>query len=254
MISISQLWKERQCCLELDSIQFGDGRVALLSVDYPDTSVGSRDLAKHPVTVRAWTHETALDEAHLSIVETFALTREIIQLDNAPLTVLAGECGSTLGFVAASRQEDELMWLAFFTKSNGFTVLDIRDDTLHAVTNLGVVYEFPLRDPVHAVAEILRLEAIVDADLAPLLKSLQRHLAQIPSDLSAPVAGLIRALQEFLANTEHATAKSCNELAHRLQDFHDSDVRLGGTALGDATAKVALKLFYLGQSDVPRHR
>jgi hypothetical protein len=65
-------------------------------------------------------------------------------------TAIAGECGGDgrFGFVAvADLESDKLQWLAFFRESNPFEMVQVEQNRLHAVTNLGVSYLFLVDDP-----------------------------------------------------------------------------------------------------------
>jgi len=52
------------------------------------------------------------------------------------------------GFVAVLRLDNgEIVWIAFFTRSNPFEEIQLVEDQVMARTNLGMWWQFPLHSP-----------------------------------------------------------------------------------------------------------
>ncbi len=66
-----------------------------------------------------------------------------------PNRVSCGEGGwGGEGFVAVSRFEDDyLLWMAFFDVSNPFEKINVRENVISGVTNLGNTWRFPIDNP-----------------------------------------------------------------------------------------------------------
>lgn len=146
------LW-QAQDCLMVESVQFSDGRVALLDVVYPPGWYG--DTPRTPsVRVRSWTRAAELlrqlgdyDDATTCLCP---MAHCECLYRGEPRTAWGGECGGDgrFGFVAVfDLQRDALDWVAFFLDSNPFASIEYRDGVLSAVTNLGDLYTFLADDP-----------------------------------------------------------------------------------------------------------
>lgn len=144
---IQTLWN-RDECLDLDSVQFGNGRVMLLDVParIPTAAEGIQ------IRQRCWLgirEAMKLPGVTLDVGLSASGGPPIILADKG-LRVSGGECAAygAFGYVAVSRCSDNhLEWLAFFLSSNPFVDFVVTDDSIIATTNLGAKYAFPLGEP-----------------------------------------------------------------------------------------------------------
>lgn len=144
---VQRLWRDEEC-LDLDSVQFGDGRVVLLEAphDVPDATTNAairpveqlraRDLAERP---------------GVSFDPGLAATAgPPVRIAERGWIVTGGEGAGygTMGYVAVSREGDgRLVWLAFFQNSNPFETIEYEAGFVLGTTNLGARYVFPLDAP-----------------------------------------------------------------------------------------------------------
>ncbi|WP_010582397.1 hypothetical protein [Schlesneria paludicola] len=144
---IQSLWK-RDECLDLDSVQFGNGNVMLLDIPsrIPTATDGIQIRQRQWVDMR---DAVKLPGVTLNVGLSASGGSPIIIAEKG-LCVTCGECAvyGTFGFVAVSRCSDNhLEWLAFFLLSNPFVAIAVNDETIVATTNLGAKYAFPIREP-----------------------------------------------------------------------------------------------------------
>lgn len=156
---VQRLWREEEC-VDLDSIQFGDGRVVLLETprDIPD--------AKTNASIRTLRRMRARDAIELPGVSCdpglAATAGPPVRIAERGWIVTGGEgagCGM-MGYVAVSQEGDgRLVWLAFFRLSNPFAALEYEAGFVVGKTNLGARYVFPLDAP-----EKVQIQAAPAAD------------------------------------------------------------------------------------------
>lgn len=137
-------WAAERCPL-IDGIVFGDGRVKQVPATWKKQEDGRLEMAIDPgvwTTLEDLRREGSLDWT------------EIIELCTAEdpargIRILGGEGGQgSDGYVAALRSDSgEIVWIAFFTTSNPFEVVQIHGDFVLAKTNLEMWWRFPLNAP-----------------------------------------------------------------------------------------------------------
>ena len=147
---LADQWSAERCPV-IDGVVFGDGRVKQLLATWKKQDDGRLGIVIEP---GEWTTLGDLREK-----ESFDWT-EIIDLCRADdpvrgLQILGGEGGQGAdGFVAALRKDSgEIAWIAFFTTSNPFEVVQVHGDFVLAKTNLGMWWRFPLDAPVLVVLQ-----------------------------------------------------------------------------------------------------
>lgn len=150
-MSLQDLWESEEC-LGIDSVQFGDDRIAILDVIYPPISYLDDQDTIPSVRAKRWDSFDRFVEDGLkswtvslydSVLYDFTLRSELLRCR-------AGECGGDgrFGFVSVFRiADDRLFWMAFFHKSNGFNSVRVASDCLIAMSSVGWEYVFDLIAP-----------------------------------------------------------------------------------------------------------
>jgi hypothetical protein len=149
------LWRG-ETCLATDSIQFGDGTIAILSSDMPLSSRATSLKVLRQSTWLAVLVEGLGNPLHSSLLTWVSRLREIrTKFAGHQLRIESGECSGngSFGYVAVEKERDssssELRWVAFFSGSNPFDELSIQDGVLHALSTSGYRYSFQLSDPTN---------------------------------------------------------------------------------------------------------
>ena len=147
------LWRG-QACLAIDSIQFGDGTVALLTYHEPLTAHASILSVIRRCTWLTVIVERLGNPLHSATLSQVDCMAEIATtLEGHELRIECGECGGhgSFGYVAVEVKREalsnELLWVAFFCRSNPFDSLSIDGGELHALSTCGYRYSFQLCDP-----------------------------------------------------------------------------------------------------------
>ena len=137
-------WRAARCPI-IDGIVFGDGRVRLVGVDWQKRANGRLGLVIEP---GGW---TTLADFHKDGKLQWTGVIVLCEAEDPTrgIRVLGGEGGlGSEGFVANVRaDEGTIVWIASFSNSNPFEVVQIRSDDVLAKTNLGALWRFPLDAP-----------------------------------------------------------------------------------------------------------
>ena len=144
---VQSLWAHEEC-LDLDSVQYGNGDVVLLDAPFliPNAQTGIEIRASERLSIRAAALRPGVS---LSVGLTPSAGPPVV-ISEAGWVISGGECAAygTFGFVAVSRISDNyLVWLAFFLNSNPFSEIYLDHDRVIAITNLGAKYIFPVSEP-----------------------------------------------------------------------------------------------------------
>jgi hypothetical protein len=143
-VDLTAEWNAERCPI-IDGIVFGDGRVRRIATPWRQGKSGRLEIVIEPV---GWTSLAELAKTGelqwtgiISLSEAIDLARNI--------RILGGEGGlGGDGFVANVRNDDGMVvWIAFFTSSNPFEVVQIHGDHVLAKTNLGTWWHFPVDAP-----------------------------------------------------------------------------------------------------------
>ncbi|WZO99388.1 hypothetical protein EP7_000994 [Isosphaeraceae bacterium EP7] len=141
---LADQWAAERCPL-IDGIVFGDGRVKHVLAAWKKQENGRLGLV---VETGEWT--TLKDFRRKGSLDWTEIMELCTTEDPARgIRILGGAGGlGGDGFVAALRTDSgEISWIAFFTASNPFEVVQIRGDFVMARTNLGMWWRFPLDAP-----------------------------------------------------------------------------------------------------------
>jgi hypothetical protein len=137
-------WAAERCPV-IDGIVFGDGRVKQVLATWRKQEGSRLEMVIEP---GAW---TTLEDLYGkgSLDWTGIIDRCTVEDPARGIRILGGEGGQgSDGFVAALRSDSgEIVWIAFFTTSNPFEVVQIHGDSVLAMTNLGTWWRFPLDAP-----------------------------------------------------------------------------------------------------------
>lgn len=143
-------WAAERCPV-IDGIIFGDGRIKPMLANWRQTGDGTIQLVVEPG------ESTTLNE--LRPKKPIEYTG-IIVLCSAEdpvrrIQIIGGEGGlGADGFVAALRVDSHsIVWIAFFTNSNPFELVQINDGIVLAKTNLNIWWRFPLDDPARVTLQ-----------------------------------------------------------------------------------------------------
>lgn len=137
-------WDAERCPI-VDGIIFGDGRVKRMGLDWVRNAAGRLELAVRPA---GWTSLAELMEK--GDLQWTGITPRCANIDAAMgLRLSCGEGGlGADGFVAVVQADrGEILWIAFFTQSNPFEVVQLAGDQVMAKTSLGTWWQFPLHSP-----------------------------------------------------------------------------------------------------------
>lgn len=137
-------WAAERCPV-IDGIAFGDGRVKQVLASWKKQEDGRLEMVIEP---GAW---TTLEDLHGKGPLDWTGIIDLCTAEDPAkgIRILGGEGGQgSDGFVAALRSDsEEIVWIAFFTTSNPFEVVQIHGDFVLAKTNLGMWWRFPLDAP-----------------------------------------------------------------------------------------------------------
>jgi hypothetical protein len=141
---LADQWAAERCPV-IDGIVFGDGRVKQVLATWKKQEDGRLGIVIEP---GGWT--TLEDLREKGPLDWTGVIDLCTAEDPARgIRILGGEGGQgSEGFVTALRRDSgEVVWIAFFTTSNPFEVVQIHGDFVLAKTNLGTWWRFPLDAP-----------------------------------------------------------------------------------------------------------
>lgn len=143
-MDLADQWAAERCPV-IDGIVFGDGRVKQVLATWKEQEIGRHRIVIEP---GGWTTLEDLREKG-SLDWTRVIDLCTAEDPARGIRILGGEGGQgSDGFVTALRSDSgEIVWIAFFTTSNPFEVVQIHGDFVLAKTNLGTWWRFPLDAP-----------------------------------------------------------------------------------------------------------
>ena len=143
-------WAAERCPV-IDGIVFGDGRVKQVLATWVKQENGRLGMVIEP---GGW---TTLDDLHGRRPLDWTGIIDLCTAEDPArgIRILGGEGGQgSEGFLAALHSDSgEIAWIAFFTTSNPFEVVQIHGDFVLAKTNLGAWWRFPLEAPERVILE-----------------------------------------------------------------------------------------------------
>ena len=153
------LWRG-DTCLATDSIQFGNGAVALFAVEEL-RSTGKNKLKLHQMSTWLTVLSERIGNPLTDGILSWVTRMNAIEVEFAgqQLQIECGEGGGngSFGYVAVSSMDtedsDELVWVAFFYDSSPFDELTLDGEVLHALTTCGWRYSFSLSNPTDVAVE-----------------------------------------------------------------------------------------------------
>lgn len=147
MTEIQKFWESKRWPCRT-GIYFSDGKVILLDVLMPWKT------ANKAVSVEISKIET-IEEVKNGDTASIGWNTEKSYADSN-LRVFAGEAShGSDGFIAvAENTTGLLLWLAFFDCSNPFEEISLENGVVTAVSNLGHVWHFPLKQPEKLTVDV----------------------------------------------------------------------------------------------------
>ncbi len=140
---IQAAWRDERCPI-MNGIVWGSGSMRLFDMEFSyDSNAYKYTILEEVVTdVAVLKEKGELDWTYLIQLAELNRVEEGIRLS-------CGEAGwGGDGFVAVSRIEDDyLLWMAFFDVSNPFEKINVRENVISGVTNLGNTWRFPIDNP-----------------------------------------------------------------------------------------------------------
>jgi len=146
---IQEAWKDGRCPI-INGIIYGNGKIKPLNITYVhDEKVPKYNISYGGESADMWLADRG-DVKWTYITQLFETHDE-----QSSMRISCGEGGMGAdGYVALSKGEDDaLVWVAFFDRSNPFTEVRVSGATVYAKTTLDNVWQFPIAEPQSATIE-----------------------------------------------------------------------------------------------------